>query len=81
MMQEGLCVGCGGDCLGIVECSCGRQEVSACQDCVDSGMNLVCGGCRDRTQRAVPAGFHLCRNVGGDGDSGGCLPAAVPVGV
>ncbi|MDE0205198.1 MAG: hypothetical protein OXP66_04140 [Candidatus Tectomicrobia bacterium] len=48
MMEEGMCVGCGGDCLGILECSCGCQEVNACQDCVDSGTNLVCGDCRDR---------------------------------
>ena len=80
-MEEGLCVGCGGDCLGIVECSCGRREVTACQDCVDSGMNLVCGGCRDRARRTIPSGSYSCREGGGDGDFGGCLPVAVPVAV
>ena len=77
-MEEGWCAGCGGDCLGIVECSCGRREVNACQDCVDSGMNLVCGGCRDRARRVIPVGCHPCREGGGDGD---WLPVALPVGL
>ena len=36
-MSESICVGCGCECLDVVECSCGRQEVYACQDCLGFG--------------------------------------------
>ena len=82
MMTEAVCVGCGGDCLGIVECSCGRREVYACQDCVDSGMNLVCGVCRDRAVRVVAVGWSACRNVveaGAGRNPGGRFPVTAAV--
>ena len=82
MMQEGLCVGCGGDCLGTFECSCGGREVTACQDCVDSGMNLVCGVCRDRAVRVVSVGWSACRDVveaGAGRDLGGRFPVTAAV--
>ena len=84
-MEEGICIGCGGDCLDIIECSCGRKEVYACQACLDSDMTLVCGVCRDRAARVVPAGAFSCRDfqedeAGGDRDPGELLPAAAAVG-
>ena len=85
MMEDGKCIGCGGDCLDIIECSCGRREVYACQDCLESGMTLVCGGCRDRAARVVPVGALSCRDfkedeAGGDRGLQGRLPVAAPVG-
>ena len=61
MNEEGLCVGCGGDCLDIVQCSC-TQEISACEECRELGINLVCGACRDRALRVVPVGLFPCRD-------------------
>ena len=77
MMDEAICVGCGGDCLQVIGCSCGRREVYACQDCRDG--NLVCGDCRDRAVRVVPVGAFPCRDMneaGVERDPGGRLPAA-----
>ena len=85
MMEEGICIGCGGDCLDIIECSCGRKEVYACQDCLESDISLECGDCRDRAARVVPVGAFSCRDfqgdeAGGDRGVGGRLPAAAAVG-
>ena len=79
MMEEGICVGCGGDCLDVIECSCGRREVYACEACLDSDITLVCGVCRDRAQRVVPVGSYPCSGfqddeAGADRDLGGRLP-------
>ena len=79
-MEEGICVGCGCDCLDIVECRCGRQEMIACEECRNSGINLVCGPCRDRAMRVVPIGSYACRDfmedeAGWHRDLGGRLPA------
>ena len=80
MTEEGICAGCGGDCLGSVECSCGRREVDACQDCVDCGVTLVCRGCQDRSARAVPGGPYPCPDFGADGGLGGWLcPRPLPL--
>ena len=59
-MSESICVGCGCECLDVMECSCGRQEVYACQDCLDSDTALVCGVCRDRASRAVSLISYPC---------------------
>ena len=85
-MSESICVGCGCDCLDVIECSCGRQEVCACQDCLDSDITLVCGACRDRAVRVVPVGSYPCRDfqedeAGADRDLGGRLPVTAAVGV
>ena len=85
MMDEGICVGCGCDCLDVIECSCGRQEVYACQDCLDSDTALVCGVCRDRASRAVPLSSYPCSGfqddeAGADRDLGGRLPVTAAVG-
>ena len=84
-MSESICVGCGRDCLDVIECSCGRQEFYACQDCLDSDMTLVCGVCRDRASRAVPLSSYPCRDfqhdeAGADRDLGGRLPVTAAVG-
>ena len=83
MMEEGLCVGCGGDCLGIVECSCGRQEVNACEECRKSDINLVCGDCRDRAVGAVTLVSYPCSDFDEAApvrDLGGRLPVTAVVG-
>ena len=83
MLEEGICVGCGGDCLGTVECSCGGREVNACQDCVNSGMSLVCGDCRDRPRRVVALIPYPCRDfdeAAAVGDIGERLPVTAAVG-
>lgn len=79
MMEEGFCVGCGGECLECIECSCGRQEFYACRDCVDSDITLVCGGCRDWAGRVDTPGPYPCRDFQNDEDApvrvmGGRLP-------
>ena len=84
MSEEGICVGCGCDCLGTVECNC-TQEIGACEECRESDMNLVCGTCRDRAVRVVPVGGFPCRGfmedeAGMERDLGGRLPVTVPVG-
>ena len=84
MMEEGLCVGCGGECLDYIECSCGRREFCACQDCVDSKITLVCGTCRDRAGRVNTLGPYPCRDFQNDEAApvrvtGGALPVTVPV--
>ena len=61
MFEESICVGCGRECLGSIECRCGRQEVIACEECRNSGVTLVCGNCRNRAVRKVPVGLHPCR--------------------
>ena len=61
MNEDGLCVGCGRECLGSIECRCGREEVNACEECRNSGVTLVCGNCRNRAVRVVPVGLHPCR--------------------
>ena len=66
MLEEGICVGCGGECLDCVECSCGRQEVYACQDCLDSDIALVCGVCRDRPAGTVVLISYPCRDFQND---------------
>ena len=66
MMDEGICVGCGGECLDCIECSCGRREIYACRDCVDSDLSLVCGGCRDRVSRAGTLILYPCRDFQDD---------------
>ena len=85
MMEEGICVGCGCDCLDVIECSCGRQEVYACQDCLDSDMTLVCGVCRDRAQRVVPLSSYPCGGFQDDEavparGMGGAIPVTAAVG-
>ena len=85
MSEAGICVGCGGDCLDIVQCSC-TQEISACEECRELGINLVCGDCRDRAQRVVPVGLFPCRDfmedeAGMGWDQGKRLPVRAPVGV
>ena len=85
MLEEGICVGCGSDCLDCVECSCGRQEVYACQDCLDSDITLVCGVCRDRPSRAVAVISYPCCDFQNDGGApvrvmGGALPVTAAVG-
>ena len=85
MMEEGICVGCGGDCLDTIECSCGRQEVNACEECRESDITLVCGVCRDRAERVVPLSSYPCRDFQDDEaepvrDLGGRLPVTAPVG-
>ena len=76
MMEEGLCVGCGRESLDVIECACGREEISACEECRNSGVTLVSGNCRDRAVRVVPVGSYLCRDfmddeAGTDGDPAG----------
>ena len=61
-MSESICVGCGCDCLDVVECGCGRQEMNACEACLESDITLVCGDCRDRAGRVVPVGSYACRD-------------------
>ena len=84
-MSESICVGCGCECLDVIECSCGRQEVYACQDCLDSGMTLVCGVCRDRASRAVSLSSYPCSDFQ-EGEAaavlgvGGAMPVAAAVG-
>ena len=85
MMDEGICVGCGGECLDVMECSCGRQEVYACQDCLDSDMTLVCGVCRDRASQVVPLSLYPCGGFQDDEAAaargmGGVLPVTAAVG-
>lgn len=85
MTEEGLCVGCGRECLDMIECRCGRQEVYACEDCRETDITLVCGVCRDRAQRVVPVSSYPCRDfqddeAGVDRDMGGRLPVTAPVG-
>ena len=60
MNEDGLCVGCGRECLNTVECRCGRQEMIACEECQNSGVTLVCSNCRNRAVRKVPVGLHPC---------------------
>ena len=84
-MDEGICVGCGCDCLDVIECGCGRQEVYACEDCLDSDMTLVCGVCRDRAQRVVPLSSYPCGGFQDDEavparDMGGAIPVTAAVG-
>ena len=86
MVEEAICVGCGSACLDCIECSCGRAEIYACQDCVDSDMSLVCGGCGDRAGREVTLGPYPCRDFQDDEAApgrvaGGRLPVPVAVGV
>jgi len=85
MREEGICAGCGGGCLGMFECSCGRKEVYACQDCLDSDMNLVCGVCRDRALRVLPLASYACRDfvqdeAGMEREQGERLPVNASVG-
>ena len=84
MTEEGVCVGCGCECLDTIECSCGRQEIYACEDCRDSGIPLVCGVCRDRAGRVVPLSSYPCRDFQDEAapvrDMGGRLPVTAPVG-
>ena len=80
MNEDGLCIGCGRECLDIIECRCGRRELCACEECRESGINLVCGVCRDRAERVVLSGSHPCRDCGAEGDPGGRLPVTAPVG-
>jgi len=84
MNVEGVCAGCGRDCLGTVECSCGRREMIACEDCLESDVTLVCGKCRHRAARAVAVGLHPCLAVvldeaGEERDLRGGLPVKAPV--
>ena len=86
MTEEGICVGCGSECLESIECGCGREEVYACQDCMDSDMTLVCGVCRDRAGRLETLGPYACRDFQDDEAVpgrvvGGRLPMPEPVGV
>ena len=74
-MEEAVCVGCGCDCLDIIECNC-TEEMYACEECLDSDITLVCGKCRDRAQRVVPLSSYPCRGfqedeAGPDRDMGG----------
>ena len=84
-MSESICVGCGCECLDVVECSCGRQEVYACQDCLDSDTTLVCGVCRDRASRAVSLSSYPCGDfqegeAAAVRDIGGLMPVTAAVG-
>jgi len=84
-VEEGVCVGCGINCTGKVECGCGRKELIACKACLNSGINLVCGVCRDRAQRVLPLASHACRDfvqdeAGVGGNQGKGLPVCAPVG-
>ena len=84
-MSESICVGCGCECLDVIECSCGRQEVYACQDCLDSDMTLVCGVCRDRASRAVSLSSYPCSDfqegeAAAVRDIGGLMPVTAAVG-
>ena len=85
MTEEGLCVGCGCECLDTIECRCGRQEMIACEDCRNSDINLVCGVCRDRAQRVVPLNSYPCRDfqedqAGVERELGEGLPVNASVG-
>lgn len=85
MSEEGICVGCGCECLDTVECRCGREEIDACEACRESNITLVCGTCRDRAQRVVPLSSYPCRDFQEDGagvdqDLGECLPVNASVG-
>ena len=46
-MNDGICVGCGSETLGMIQCDC-TQEICACEVCCESGVPLVCDTCRDR---------------------------------
>jgi len=78
MREEGICAGCGGGCLGMFECSCGRKEVYACQDCLDSDVNLVCGVCRDWGRRAGTLCSYPCHDF--QDDEAAALPVLAQVG-
>ena len=83
MMEEGKCVGCDGDCLAIVECSCGGQEVYACQECLESDTNLVCGDCRDRAVRVNALISYPCSDFDEAApvlETGGRLPVTAAFG-
>lgn len=85
MNEEGLCAGCGRDCLDIVECGCGREEIRACEECRETDIDLVCGGCRDRAVRAVLVGAYPCLDfvddeAGAGRDPWGRLPVRAPIG-
>ena len=84
-MEEGVCSGCGREGLEKVECGCGRQELIACKACLNSGINLVCGDCRDRALRVVLLASYACRDfvqdeAGVGGNQGKGLPVCAPVG-
>ena len=84
-MEEGVCSGCGREGLEKVECGCGRKELIACKACLNSGINLVCGVCRDRALRVLPLASYACRDFVQDGagverDQGERLPVKASVG-
>ena len=60
-MNDGICVGCSSETLGMVECNC-TQEISACEVCCESKVSLVCDTCRDRAGRVVPRAAYPCRD-------------------
>ena len=84
-MEEGVCSGCGREGLEKVECGCGRQELIACKACLNSGINLVCGVCRDRALRVLPLASYACRDfvqdeAGMEREQGERLPVNASVG-